>query len=532
MKLLTSKNQYKLNAESVDLVSEDINRFLTQLKAPRKNRTAARLSVEELLLSFMDKFGEEKEFTYIKSKFLGKPYITLSLKGEAFNPLEKEGDDEFGNWATGLIQNADYTPSYSYDNGVNSVTMRFSKKQVNPIVSLAAAIVIALLLSMLQFAIPAEGILFIKESVLTPFYEAFIGLMTTVEIPLMFLSIACGIIGIGDSTVFGRIGRKMVLRFLAVILLFTSLSGIVFSFLFTNFKHSSEAGVSIKYGINLLLGLIPHNLVDPIIEGNTLQVMLMAVVLGVSIVILGSKAKTVANIINEGNSIIVYITSLISRLLPVFIVFVLLNMIWDDNTHLFADMWKPIAAFVAVLIVLFVLMAVIVSVREKVNIGILLKKMMPTFLIGLGTASSVAANGECSDSLHRRLGAGKRFVEFGQPVGGVIFMPATAINFIVCAIYMASYYKVDISFLWYIIAVVICSFVAVATPPVPGGAVAAYTIIFSQLGIPLEAVTIVVTLDIIFDFIATAFDGAFLQLELIVQAQKNNMLDFEVLRKP
>jgi Na+/H+-dicarboxylate symporter len=122
-------------------------------------------------------------------------------------------------------------------------------------------------------------------------------------------------------------------------------------------------------------------------------------------------------------------------------------------------------------------------------------------------------------------------VEFGQPVGGVVFMPSTAINFIVCAVYMASYYKVNVSVLWFIIAVILCTFVAIATPPVPGGAIAAYTVIFAQLGIPSAALAIVVTMDILFDFISTAFDGAFLQLELIRQADENKMLNYDTLRK-
>ena len=80
------------------------------------------------------------------------------------------------------------------------------------------------------------------------------------------------------------------------------------------------------------------------------------------------------------------------------------------------------------------------------------------------------------------------------------------------------------------IAILLCTFVAVATPPVPGGAIAAYTIIFAQLGIPSEAVAIVVALDFVFDFVATAGDGAFLQLELIRQADENKMLNYDVLR--
>ena len=531
MRFTPAKNTYKLTPEVIDLVSEDVHSFLAKLKAPKKNVLQARLTVEEILLDFADKYGDEKEFTYIKNNFLGKPYITICVEGEQFNPLEKDGDDEFGNWTSALIQNADYTPSFTYNRGVNAVTMRFSKKETNPILKLLIAIVAAFLVSLLRLVLPADGIAFIEDSLLDPLYNAFLGLMATIEIPLVFLSVACGIIGIGDSTVFGKIGRKMIMRFVAIILIFTTAAGIIFSLVFTNFSEVSEGRISLKAGIEMLLDLIPSNLIEPITSGNTMQVVLMAIIISITLVILGGKAKTVSNIINEGNGIIVYIARMICKLLPVFIFIVLLDMIWSDTIGVFFNMWKPIAAFVAVLVLIFSIMIAVVSIKEKVKISILMKKMLPTFLIGFGTASSIAANGESSECMHKQLGINQRFVEFGQPTGGVVFMPSTAINFMVCAIYMATYYHVSVSLLWFIIAVLICSFVAIATPPVPGGALAAYTIIFSQLGIPSDAVAIVVALDIIFDFVATAFDGAFLQLELIRQADDNNMLNFEVLRK-
>jgi Na+/H+-dicarboxylate symporter len=530
MNIIPVKTTYKLEPLSVDIISEDVQNFLKELKTQKKNIIKTRLTVEEILLDLMNKYGSEKEITYIKNNFFGKSYVSVIYEGEPFNPLETETEDEFGDWSSTLIQSSDFTPTYSFDKGINTITIRFSKKETNPIIKLLIAIITALLISLLRFVLPSETVEFIKNNILDSLYATFLGLMTTVEIPLVFLSVACGIVGIGDSKIFGKIGRKMVLQFIAIILIFTTLSGIVFAMLFTKFSTESGGGISIKVGIDMLLGLIPKNLIDPVVSGNTMQVILMATVIGIALVILGEKAKTISTIINEGNNIIVYVTRLISKLLPFFIFIVLLDMIWNGDLHLVINMWKPIVAFVITVTVLFFAMLIVVSAKENVKISVLIKKMLSTFLIGFGTASSIAANGECSSCLHSKLGVNRRFVEFGQPVGGVVFMPSTAINFMVCAIYMTSYYNIKISVLWFVIAIIICTFVAVATPPVPGGAIAAYTIIFAQLGIPSEAVATVVMLDIIFDLVSTAFDGAFLQLELVRQADDNNMLDFDKLR--
>jgi Na+/H+-dicarboxylate symporter len=72
--------------------------------------------------------------------------------------------------------------------------MRFSKKETNPILKLLIAIVAAFLVLMLRLVLPADGIAFIEDSLLDPLYNAFLGLMATIEIPLVFLSVACGII--------------------------------------------------------------------------------------------------------------------------------------------------------------------------------------------------------------------------------------------------------------------------------------------------------------------------------------------------
>ncbi len=262
-----------------------------------------------------------------------------------------------------------------------------------------------------------------------------------------------------------------------------------------------------------------------------MQIVLLAVVIASVIVMLGDRAKRIAEFTNEANNIVVQIAGIISKLLPYFVFVVILNLIWSDELQLIITMWKPFASFAAAIFVCWLFMLLYVSFRESVSPFTLVKKMLPTFMIGLGTASSTALNGECSDCLANRLGVNRRFVDFGQPVGTVVFMPSTAINFLICAVYMAYYYKIQVSPLWLVIAILLCSFVAVATPPVPGGAIAAYSVIFAQLGIPLSAVSVMISLDILFDFLCTAFDSVFLQLAMIRVADKTQMLNYDTLRK-
>ena len=531
MRIIPKKHTLPLTAASIDGVSEEFCSFLESLGTPRKNLIISRLALEEILLDYQEHFGKETEFTYTESSFLGRPYVNIAVHAEEYEPLRKDdNEDDFGNRTSALIQSAESTPSFSYEHGTNSVTMKFSKKALNPIAKLFIAVGAAVLVSFLQYITPESTIAFIKDDILSPLNNTFIGMMATIELPLVFFSVACGILGIGNSTVFGKIGRRMVLYFLRVLLVMTAAAGLVFIALF---RLSYGAGDHIKLhgGIELLLGVIPKSLIEPFAEGNSMQIVLLAVIIASVIVMLGDRAKRLAEFTNEANNVVVQITRILSKLLPYFVFVVLLNLIWSDELQLIITMWKPFSAFAAVLVICYLFMLLYVSFRESVSPFILAKKILPTFMIGIGTASSTALNGECSDCLSNRLGVNRRFVEFGQPVGTVVFMPSTAINFLICAVYMAYYYKVQVSLLWLIIAILLCSFVAVATPPVPGGAIAAYSVIFAQLGIPLSAVSVMISLDILFDFLCTGFDAAFLQLAMLRVADKTQMLNYDTLRE-
>ncbi|MBR4959020.1 MAG: cation:dicarboxylase symporter family transporter, partial [Phascolarctobacterium sp.] len=97
---------------------------------------------------------------------------------------------------------------------------------------------------------------------------------------------------------------------------------------------------------------------------------------------------------------------------------------------------------------------------------------------------------------------------------------------------MAEVYGVTISLNWLLTALFISVVLAIATPPIPGGSLTCYTLLFLQLNIPAEAVPIIIAVEVIMDFICTAVNLLCLQTELVELAGDLNMLDYAKLRKP
>ena len=95
---------------------------------------------------------------------------------------------------------------------------------------------------------------------------------------------------------------------------------------------------------------------------------------------------------------------------------------------------------------------------------------------------------------------------------------------------MAEIFDVAVTPMWLVTLFVIAFVLAVAAPPVPGGALVCYTILMTQLGIPDDAVSIAIALNVILDFITTAANIFCLQLELTDLSGSLDMLDTEKLQ--
>ncbi|MBR3751563.1 MAG: cation:dicarboxylase symporter family transporter, partial [Ruminiclostridium sp.] len=120
---------------------------------------------------------------------------------------------------------------------------------------------------------------------------------------------------------------------------------------------------------------------------------------------------------------------------------------------------------------------------------------------------------------------------FGIPLGIVMFPPATAMYFIIICIYAAEVYGVECSLVWFVLAIFSAGVLAIASPPIPGGTLTCYTIMFTQLGLPEEALVVALALDVLCDFVATGMNMFCLQMELVIQSKKMGLLKEEVLQK-
>ena len=208
-------------------------------------------------------------------------------------------------------------------------------------------------------------------------------------------------------------------------------------------------------------------------------------------------------------------------------------MILSGNFSALVKAYKVLPVMVLAQTIAAAIYVLLIFLRKKVSPSVLLSKTFPTFLIALTTASSAAAFSTNVEACEKKLGIDKRIVNFGVPLGQMAFFrPGYSMMFMVVALCIAEIYGVSIAPTWLLTAVIISLILALAAPPIPGGPITCFTMLFAQLNIPIEALPLIIALNVLMDFFGTAFNLLCLQTELVELAGDLNMLDYDKLRKP
>ena len=136
------------------------------------------------------------------------------------------------------------------------------------------------------------------------------------------------------------------------------------------------------------------------------------------------------------------------------------------------------------------------------------------------------------DICRDKMGIDESYVRFTYPMGNVMYMQGTVMYLSLISVYFAETYDLKVGLMWFVMTALTSTLLAIAVPPIPGAGLTLFTILFSQLGIPKDALVMAVAMDIVFDFVDTGFNIFALHLEVIGGAHAMKQIDHEVLRKP
>lgn len=519
------KESYKLSAETIDIISDLINEALGENETDKKDILRIRLAAEEMLGVWLEKW-EGTEVLFKAGEKFGRPYMEIWVEGPQTNPNEEELF-----LSNRLLAQAGLALVYTYKNGRNCLSCNPQKKrQMGQMTQLVIALLLAVCLGGILRMIPGNA-KNIAASVTGPLFETILGALRAISSPMIFLAVCWGIISIGDLSVVGKIGKRLITR----MILSTFAVGTVFALLASPFLEFSDKGrESVGSGFaeiyEMVLAIVPSDIVSPFLEGNALQIIFLGVCIGLALLVLGQRVNAVWELVIQANELVNFLMSVIGKGISVFVFLSIFNLLLESEV----DYLGIVKIFVLVIpgcLLLCLIYILTAAVKFKISPVLLVKKLLPTFLIGISTASSAAAFTTNLETCVKEFGIPRKVANFAVPLGQVIYKPDCVICFLAIALCMAQNYQVDISVMWLVTAVLTTGLLAMATPPVPGGTLSVFTVMFAQLGIPGEAIALAVAVNSILDFVLTASGLTCQQAEILLTAGELKMLDEKKLRQ-
>lgn len=519
---------FNFSNSNIDLACERVGDFLTKSGVDRREALRQKLTLEEVLLEYQSKFGEETTYKLKCVKRLSAIRVEMEVTGDGFNPLEKENDD--GELIHGLLAGLGLAPTYSYKNGKNYIVFTPKKKPMSGTLKMVVAIALSVITGLLLTLLPDGARTSFSEHFLTPIADLFFGAIAAVSGPFIFLSVLGSICSMGNTETLGKIGKKTIGAIFGTM----TVAGFGLTLLATLFYKVTLGGVSgsdFTKVLELIYNIVPANIFEPFINGNSLQIIFIAVLFGIAMLMLSSKISGIFSVVEQLSALVQSVMGIVLEALPFALFVIFTNMIVSGTIIELVGSYKMILLIFLLVGVYLAGMILWISLRKKLSPRLLIKKVLPTFLIALTTASSAAAFSTNIKDANKKLGIDKKLVDFGIPLGQVLFKMSEFAMFIPIVLTFAESYGIAITPVWLILAYITVWLISFAVPPVAGGAIMGFTVVFAQLGIPTEAMAIAIALNAITDFPLTAMNVTGWQLTMIDVADSLGSLDKETLRK-
>ena len=345
-----------------------------------------------------------------------------------------------------------------------------------------------------------------------PFGDLFIRLIRMVVVPLVFATLVAGAAGISDVSKLGRVAIKTL-----VIFMVTSAIAVIFGLLIANIidpgiglalstEGLKAAQVKAPSFVQTLLDIVPINPMEAFAKGSILQIIFFAIMFGFCLNFLGEKGKPVYHFFDIVGNLMIHMTQVVMRYAPIGVFALMAVVVSQHGLAVLLPLGKLIlASFIATALLVILIYIPIVIFIIRIPVGQYFKGIFEPWLIAFTTCSSAAAMA-ANLVASRRLGATNSIASFAVPLGNTINMNGTAVYMGVCAVFAAQIYNLPLTLGDQVIVVITGVLAAVGTAGVPGAGLIMSTLVFTQIGIPLEVIALIAGVDRILDMIRTSIN--------------------------
>lgn len=338
----------------------------------------------------------------------------------------------------------------------------------------------------------------------------FVTALKMLVVPLVFFSLITGVLGIGNINTLGKVGAKSFGLYMlttaiaiAIAIVIAGASGIG-----EGANLTTDAAFSAKEApplSSVLINIIPSNVVDAMATGNMLQLIFFSILLGISILMVGKKAKLVVAGIEIMNEVMMNMVNIIMAVAPYAVFALIAKAISNLGFDLLMDLAGYVLVLIGILMIhLFITLMAVLKIFSGLSPFKFMKKMRDTQVFAFSTSSSNATIPVTLKTVTDKLGVNNSVASFTVPFGATINMDGTAIMQGVATVFIANVYGVDLGIVGYLTVILMSVLASIGTAGVPGVGLIMLSMVFTQVGLPVEGIGLILGVDRILDMVRTA----------------------------
>ena len=507
----------KLTTAATDQAVQDgivfMEQTLLQWKVPRKDIALTLLTAEELLVRLVRNAKDGAQITIKLHRFLDAVNIHVNCPGVPFDASDLEeqmGLDE--DWAPDeqlVVQNlvrrvCGEQFHITNRNGVNLCSIAVKASSYKKLFEILSALGLGLLFGFLLKLLPAEWSKLLTSNLLSPISTMFLNALKMIVGPLVLFSIASSIAEFDNLKSLGKIAGKVMGFYCLTSLLAIAVGYLVYqvfpigtpamkdmidsSVAAATVSGSSQVSLSIR---DTIINIIPNNPITPFQNGDMLQIIFIAALLGVGTALLSDSGAPVQKALKTANDLFSRITGIIIGFMPIAVFCSMAKMIcgMEISNLLKVAAWIPVCyvghfSMILVYLVLLVLFA-------RINPFTFVRKFIPVMVSAFSTSSSNVVMPMSMEYCEKKLGVSPKIASFSIPLGATVNMDGSCITLIITALFAARIFELPITQPVLLSIVITIMALSIGAPGIPGGNLICISVLLPTIGIPAETVSLV-----------------------------------------
>ncbi len=544
--------KFKANPNEIGQAVDYIRETLLKRKVGSREATLASLSAEEVINAMIAHAeNPDSDLKIIVVSTMGNTELRISCPGSALDISElqearaftpEDADDSAADALRMLYERLTKDRlSLHARKGINYATISVAKSKYRQLImtlcALAAGLVVGIIMKSVSLPENVTGVL--KDNLFGPVSTMFLNALKMIVGPLVMFSIASSVADFGGFKSLGKIVGKIVGGYML-----TSVLAVIIGILIWHVvpignpalqgavdasAAADITGQNVSVSIqDTIVGIIPKDIVSPFLNADMLQIIFISIMVGVAAGALAGQMQVLKSFLSDGYLLFSKITTMIIRTMPIAIFCSMAKMIlgMDLRTLMSVFSWIPVCY--AGCLVMMGIYGILILAFSRLNPLKFYKKFWPAMLTAFTFASSNATlptSMKCSD---QGLGISKKIYTISLPLGATINMDGSCVVLCVSALFMAKIFGVPVTPAMLMTLGLSVFVLSIGAPGVPGAALICMSILFPQIGVPADAVSLVMGLYALVGMILTCTNVTGDAAVTLILAKHEKLLDMDV----